>query len=143
MLHDGRQLGRGQGPDPIDIHVGERLRHLRRAQRITQEDLSAAAGVTFQQIQKYERGANRVSASMMVRICRFLKLPVSALFQGLPDQVDAEAAETDEDARIRLLVLDHDVRGLLMHWARLGAEDQELLLKCAERLARRRGEADV
>lgn len=69
-------------PDPIDIEVGLRIRRLRTASKISQEVLGAAIGVTFQQIQKYERGTNRVSASMMVRIARRLGVAASDL---LPD----------------------------------------------------------
>ena len=54
--------------DPIDIAVGARIRLLRKVRGLSQQALAEAAGVTFQQIQKYERGANRVSASMLSRI---------------------------------------------------------------------------
>ena len=56
--------------DPIDVAVGARIRLLRKVRGLSQQALAEAAGVTFQQIQKYERGANRVSASMLTRIAK-------------------------------------------------------------------------
>ena len=73
------------GPDPIDIAVGLRLRNLRRSQRMSQEQLGVAIGITFQQIQKYERGANRISASMLVKAAHVLGVSASSL---LPDDKD-------------------------------------------------------
>ena len=66
--------------DPIDIAVGARIRLLRKVRGLSQQALAEAAGVTFQQIQKYERGANRVSASMLSRIADTLDAPVAEMF---------------------------------------------------------------
>src|ERR1700748_4014703 len=66
--------------DPIDVAVGARIRLLRKLRGMSQQALAEAAGVTFQQIQKYERGANRVSASMLSRIATTLKAPVAEMF---------------------------------------------------------------
>src|ERR1700750_2840871 len=63
--------------DPVDVAVGARIRLLRKLKGLSQQALADAAGVTFQQIQKYERGANRVSASMLSRIAGSLQTPVS------------------------------------------------------------------
>jgi transcriptional regulator with XRE-family HTH domain len=73
------------GPDPIDVHVGTRLKLFRGLQRMSQERLGEELGITFQQIQKYERGSNRVSASMLYRAAQALRVPVSAFFEGLGD----------------------------------------------------------
>jgi transcriptional regulator with XRE-family HTH domain len=67
------------GPDPIDIAVGGRVRTRRRATGLSQTQLAEALGITFQQVQKYERGANRVSASMLVKIAAKLETTVAAL----------------------------------------------------------------
>ena len=67
------------GPDPIDIAVGGRIRTRRRATGLSQTQLAEALGITFQQVQKYERGANRVSASMLVKIAAKLETSVAAL----------------------------------------------------------------
>lgn len=71
-------------PNPIDAHVGERIRNRRAAMGLTQTDLGAAIGVKFQQIQKYETGANRVSASRLYATANRLKVPVHFFFEGLP-----------------------------------------------------------
>ena len=69
---------------PIDVHVGQAVRRLRKARGVSQEALAAALGLTFQQVQKYENGANRVSASKLFQISRFLQVEVSAFFEGAP-----------------------------------------------------------
>src|SRR5438132_66953 len=79
--------------DPVDVAVGARIRLFRKVRGLSQQVLAEAAGVTFQQIQKYERGANRVSASMLTRIAEALKTPVSEMFgeasqvRGVMDEV--------------------------------------------------------
>jgi transcriptional regulator with XRE-family HTH domain len=67
------------GPDPIDVEVGLALRRLRRNAGLSQTDLGESLGVSFQQIQKYERGSNRISASTLVKIARFLGVSPSEL----------------------------------------------------------------
>lgn len=71
----------------IDSHVGAKIRVRRQALRISQEKLGEALGVTFQQVQKYERGSNRVGASRLYGVAQALEVPVSYFFEGL-DQVD-------------------------------------------------------
>ena len=70
-------------PNPIDLHVGARVRMRRKFLGVSQERLAQALGLTFQQVQKYERGTNRISASKLFEIGRFLEAPVSYFFQGL------------------------------------------------------------
>ena len=69
-------------PNPIDIAVGQRIRAVRELRGLTQTDLAKATGVTFQQIQKYERGTNRVSASRLMLISHALGQPVSTFFES-------------------------------------------------------------
>ncbi|MGC1303513.1 MAG: helix-turn-helix transcriptional regulator [Caulobacteraceae bacterium] len=71
------------GPDPIDVAVGLRLRTLRKSRGMSQEQLGRALGITFQQIQKYERGTNRISASMLVKSARALSVAPTSL---LPEE---------------------------------------------------------
>ena len=71
------------GPDPIDVGVGLRLRTLRKSRGMSQEQLGRALGITFQQIQKYERGTNRISASMLVKSARALAVAPTSL---LPEE---------------------------------------------------------
>lgn len=70
-------------PHPIDIHVGRRLRARRRLLGVTQETLANAVNIKFQQIQKYESGANRVSASRLWALGKALDVPVSYFFDGM------------------------------------------------------------
>jgi transcriptional regulator with XRE-family HTH domain len=68
------------GPDRVDVHVGRRLREMRLLRGLSQSALGKRLGVTFQQIQKYERGANRLSASMLWHAAEALNVPVSSFF---------------------------------------------------------------
>jgi len=71
------------GPSPIDVHVGLRIKLRRKELKISQERLADRIGVTFAQVQKYERAGNRVSASRLWEIARALKAPVAYFFEGL------------------------------------------------------------
>jgi len=70
--------------DEIDIHLGRRLRRRRRLLGLTQEQIASACGVRFQQIQKYECGANRMSAARLWRLAQALEVPMAYFFDGLP-----------------------------------------------------------
>ena len=74
---------RSDSPDPVDIHVGARLRLRRNLLGMSQEQLGKATGLTFQQIQKYERGANRMGASRLHQLGRLLNVPVAYFFEDL------------------------------------------------------------
>ncbi len=71
-------------PSPIDVHVGGRIRLRRTLLQMSQERLGDALGLTFQQVQKYERGANRVGASRLFNLSRVLDVPVSFFFDDMP-----------------------------------------------------------
>jgi transcriptional regulator with XRE-family HTH domain len=87
------EYGRGTGiPNPIDVHVGKRVRLRRLLLGMNQETLATALGLTFQQVQKYEHGANRVSASRLSAMAGALSVPISYFFGDLP------AAGTDTSA---------------------------------------------
>lgn len=75
------------GPDPVDVYVGSRMRLRRVLKGYTQEKLGDVIGVTFQQVQKYERGTNRVSASRLYDIARVLGVEISFFFDGIDDEV--------------------------------------------------------
>ena len=83
--------GRGDGPHPVDSHVGLRIRMRRKEMGVSQERLAESLGITFQQVQKYERGANRVSASKLWEIATALRTPVSYFYDGLSDRESAAA----------------------------------------------------
>jgi len=71
-------------PNPIDRHVGARVRMRRMLAGVSQEKLGEALGLTFQQVQKYEKGSNRISASRLQQIAKMLDVPVSFFFDGAP-----------------------------------------------------------
>lgn len=79
---------------PVDVHVGKRIRHRRWLVGMTQQQLAERVGIKFQQIQKYETGANRVSASRLWDISEALEVPVSFFFEGLGTEAEAASGDT-------------------------------------------------
>ncbi len=77
---------------PVDVHVGQRVRQRRWMVGMTQQQLGDKVGIKFQQIQKYETGANRISASRMWDIAAVMEVPVSFFFEG----IDGQAPDTGE-----------------------------------------------
>ena len=103
-------------PNPVDIHVGSRVRLRRTMLGMSQEKLGEAIGLTFQQVQKYERGANRIGASRLFELSRVLDVPVSFFFDDMPldagpptehphDGEDAEMVDLDPMAKRETLEL--------------------------------------
>lgn len=82
-------------PDPVDLHVGRRLRMRRRDLGYSQQALADALGLTFQQVQKYEGGANRISASKLHATAMFLKTPIGFFFEGLEDPTGEDSTAAD------------------------------------------------
>ena len=76
-------------PNPVDIHVGSRVRLRRTLLGLSQEKLADAIGLTFQQVQKYERGANRIGASRLFELSRVLDVPVSFFFDDMASEVSS------------------------------------------------------
>ncbi len=103
-------MGETDVPDPVDMIVGQNVRALRAKRRISQLELGEALGLTFQQIQKYEKGTNRVSASKLHQIAVFLGVEISALFEG--------ANTTDASARPGLSAEAYE---LAVHYDRLSS----------------------
>src|SRR5271169_3628972 len=83
------------GIHPTDTHVGKRVRMRRMMLGMSQEMLGDALGVTFQQVQKYEKGTNRISASRLQRISDVLQVPVTFFFEGAPQVDGHHHAQTD------------------------------------------------
>jgi len=79
-----KEVGR---PSPIDVHVGSRIRLRRTLMGMSQERLGESLGLTFQQVQKYERGVNRVGASRLFDLSRVLDVPISFFFDDMPDSL--------------------------------------------------------
>ena len=90
-----------KSPNPVDIHVGSRVRLRRMLVGWSQEKLGGSMGLTFQQIQKYEKGVNRIGASRLFRLSQVLEVPVQFFFEGMPaieGPVGAGMAEPKQEA---------------------------------------------
>ncbi|MBB5692460.1 helix-turn-helix domain-containing protein [Muricoccus pecuniae] len=79
-------------PSPIDVHVGSRVRLRRTLLGMSQEKLGEALGLTFQQVQKYERGVNRIGASRLFDLARVLDVPIGFFFDDMPDSMGGAAS---------------------------------------------------
>ena len=87
-----------QGPNPVDRHVGLRIRMRRKELGISQERLAESIGLTFQQVQKYERAANRVSASKLWEMSRALSTNISYFYEGLGDTLEAPGSNLPRES---------------------------------------------
>lgn len=102
-------------PNPIDLHVGGRIRARRKAMGISQERLADDLGLTFQQVQKYERGANRVSASKLYEIAKSLKVGIAHFFEGLNDPL-AGAVDSGANVEVHAFLMTSDGLELAALW---------------------------
>ena len=93
-------------PNPIDVHVGSRVRLKRTLDKMSQEKLGEALGVTFQQVQKYEKGTNRIGASRMQQIAETLGVPISFFFEGAPGSEDSADGDGMREADAATYVTD-------------------------------------
>src|SRR5262245_47352177 len=98
-----------KAPNPTDKHVGSRVRMRRIMLAITQEKLGAALGLTFQQVQKYEKGANRIGASRLQQISDILQVPVAFFFEGAPN---ASAPHGSDGSALSMAQIDDFVSDL-------------------------------
>ena len=98
-------------PNPVDLHVGKRIRDRRKEVRISQEKLAENLGLTFQQVQKYEKGANRVSASKLYEIARALQASVEYFFRGLADPIGGPGGVSQSDVTPFLHDFLHSIEG--------------------------------
>jgi transcriptional regulator with XRE-family HTH domain len=97
-----------KSPNPVDLYVGGRIRMRRRSLGVSQEKLADDLGLTFQQVQKYERGANRVSASKLYEIARSLQTPVAFFFEGLNDPTQAGAYDPPSDIFVHEFLMTNE-----------------------------------
>ncbi len=111
------------GPHPVDLHVGGRLKQIRGLRGLSQTNLADSVGLTFQQIQKYENGANRISASRLWEFAERLNVPISFFYDGLDDARDNIELEVDRMALelVRALqsIKDDEVRRRLYELAKM------------------------
>ncbi len=109
MAKSNPRYGRGTGKlHPVDMHVGARVRQRRVLQGMTQTDLANALGLTFQQVQKYERGANRISASRLYDLARVFDVPVDYFFEDMPPEAAASSPTKGRGRAQELLSYEPD-----------------------------------
>ena len=115
----------------IDLHVGKRLRRRRRLLGLTQQQLAESVGIRFQQIQKYECGANRVSASRLFELAEALDVPVQYFYEGLSQRDEA----ANEGSGLAADVLSQkETVDLIRAYYRLGERPRKRLLELAKSL---------
>lgn len=122
----GVALQEAGGPHPIDVHVGNRLRQRRVGVGLTQERLARVIGITFQQVQKYERGTNRVVASRLFELAQALGVTVDYFFEGLSEDraAGAWAAPAEPgDADLPVLMAERETLILVRAYHRIADQD--------------------
>jgi transcriptional regulator with XRE-family HTH domain len=134
-------------PNSIDIHVGEQVRSRRKQLGLSQERLADALGLTFQQVQKYERGANRISASKLWDTASFLDVPIDWFFRGLPDGAAAPGVSDPDRPAFQPLSLGPEDTELLAAFQRIRRKKMrrrvlELVRELAAEESGRAGETD-
>ncbi|MFC3118744.1 helix-turn-helix domain-containing protein [Jhaorihella thermophila] len=119
-------------PHPVDVHVGKRVRHRRWLIGMTQQQLAEKVGIKFQQIQKYETGANRISASRLWDIAEALDVPVSFFFEGLEE---ASKPEADKPAVPADLMGDKEALDLVRSYYSIPENQRRRLFELARVLS--------
>jgi transcriptional regulator with XRE-family HTH domain len=116
-----------KSPGPIDSHIGHRVRMRRNTIGMSQETLGEALGLTFQQVQKYEKGSNRIGASRLLHIAGILDVGIEFFFEGLPElRTGKPSAESAMSEFLTIPESDRLVRGFLR------LKDQEARKKVAD-----------
>lgn len=122
---------------PIDLHVGNRVRQRRRLIGMTQQALAEAVNIRFQQIQKYESGANRISASRLWELANALRVPVLYFYEGLGEPaVSIETSNGDHDATLDADPFkNNDTLALIRAFYTMNAEPRRRLLDLAKAMS--------
>ncbi len=110
---------------PVDVHVGKKIKQMRALRRLSQTDVAQKLNLSFQQIQKYEIGSNRVAASRLYELSKIFGVPTSYFFDGLPEDeaanankdlnfqiLDAVASIKDEGVKSRIVTFIEDIAGV-------------------------------
>lgn len=124
-------------PDPVDIEVGQRIKIQRLAAGLSQTELGESIGVTFQQVQKYEKGANRVGAGRLTQIAGGLKIPVNTFFEG-HDHIE-KAVQQGGVSPLSLITHPHAFRLLQAYSTLTDAELRRSIVELVERVALKMG----
>jgi len=123
-----------RAPQRIDAYVGERIRFRRNLLGVTQTEMADRIGVTFQQLQKYEKGVNRIGASRLMQICKALEVTPEWLFEGAPG-VQSSPASRDIDAAFAAFQADDLAPRLLLVWNRLSGPIKRSMLQLMSAVA--------
>ena len=118
-------------PNPIDVHVGSRIRLRRTMIGMSQEKLGESLGITFQQVQKYEKGTNRVGASRLQNISAILNVPVSYFFEDAPGG-DASAGGFEENSASQVVNFLSTTEGLQLNRAFVKVSDPKVRRRIIE-----------
>ena len=128
-----------KNPHPVDVHVGSRVRLRRNLLGLSQSKLGDTVGLTFQQIQKYERGANRMGGSRLYQFAQILDVPVSFFFDDMPENLNdlAPAVETVVIDQIeKTEVPEEEVAALVENYYQVrGKKDRHRLREMARAMA--------
>lgn len=98
--------------DAFDRHIGQKLKSVRAVKEVTQEELATALGITFQQVQKYEMGANRISATRLYAIAKILEVNVSDFYEGYEEETAVSSFLTDIEKDKELAALVRGWKGI-------------------------------
>lgn len=113
-------------PNPVDVHVGSRVRLRRMLVGMSQEKLGDMLGLTFQQVQKYEKGANRIGASRLYQISQILGVPVQFFFEDVPGGEVTDAEGMAEDGSPYVMDFVSSSEGLQLNRAFSKIEDASI-----------------
>ncbi len=119
-------------PNPIDIHVGSRVRLRRTMLGQSQEKLGNALGITFQQIQKYEKGANRIGASRLQQIANVLTVPVAFFFEDAPSGTQSVTGMAEENSTTYVVDFLSSSEGLQLNRAFVKISDPKVRRKIVD-----------
>jgi transcriptional regulator with XRE-family HTH domain len=150
MTISGNGIGIGErymankAPNPIDKHVGSRVRMRRMMLSMSQEKLGDALGLTFQQVQKYEKGTNRIGASRLQQISHILQVPVAFFFEGAPNLSATHAGDGMKEAPSPAYVSDFlaTSEGLALTKAFMRIKDAKLRRRIVDLVEEIAGEKD-
>ncbi|MTI17897.1 XRE family transcriptional regulator [Rhodobacteraceae bacterium RKSG542] len=131
-----------KAPNPIDVHVGSRVRLRRMMLGMSQEKLGEGLGITFQQIQKYEKGTNRIGASRLQHIATLLKVPVAFFFEDAPGTPEESHGIGENPQTTYVVDFLSSTDGLALNKAFVRIEDPKVRKKIVELVKAVAGEDD-
>lgn len=121
-----------KAPNPIDIHVGSRVRLRRVLIGMSQEKLGEQLGITFQQVQKYEKGTNRIGASRLFQISRILGVPVAFFYEDMPEEEGSGSGLSESKSDRYVVEFISSTEGLHLNKAFQRIEDPKVRRKVVE-----------